>query len=235
MEVSVVIPNYNGIAFLDSVLASLEGQTLKNFEVIFVDNGSSDGSCSFVAGNYPWVHIIELPENYGFCRAVNEGIKASRAPYVLLLNNDTEVKEDFLEEMTAAIRRHKKAFPVRPGWFSIMTGIVWMMRETFTMHWAGPLPEARERTFIPTRRKKRYFLPVEERQSIEGRSLNGSVILMKNILPIWKIRTSDIVREYTAMKTGTHRRLLSIMWEAAPVVLDIISSRPDILQGIMSI
>lgn len=39
MEVSVVIPNYNGIAFLDSVLASLEGQTLKNFEVIFVDNG----------------------------------------------------------------------------------------------------------------------------------------------------------------------------------------------------
>ncbi len=66
MEVSVVIPNYNGIAFLDSVLASLEGQTLKNFEVIFVDNGSSDGSCSFVAGNYPWVHIIELPENYGF-------------------------------------------------------------------------------------------------------------------------------------------------------------------------
>ena len=46
MEVSVVIPNYNGIAFLDSVLASLEGQTLKNFEVIFVDNGSSDGSTS---------------------------------------------------------------------------------------------------------------------------------------------------------------------------------------------
>ena len=110
MEVSVVIPNYNGIAFLDSVLASLEGQTLKNFEVIFVDNGSSDGSCSFVAGNYPWVHIIELPENYGFCKAVNEGIKASRAPYVLLLNNDTEVKEDFLEEMVAAIRRHKRAF-----------------------------------------------------------------------------------------------------------------------------
>ena len=110
MEVSVVIPNYNGIAFLDSVLASLEGQTLKNFEVIFVDNGSSDGSCSFVAGNYPWVHIIELPENNGFCKAVNEGIKASRAPYVLPRNNDTEVKEDFLEEMVAAIRRHKRAF-----------------------------------------------------------------------------------------------------------------------------
>lgn len=110
MEVSVIIPNFNGIAFLDSVLGSLEGQTIKNFEVIFVDNGSTDGSCSFVSGNYPWVHIIELPENFGFCRAVNEGIRASKAPYVLLLNNDTEVKEDFVEQMLEAIQRHENAF-----------------------------------------------------------------------------------------------------------------------------
>lgn len=110
MEVSVVIPNFNGIAFLDSVLASLEGQTLSNFEVILVDNGSTDGSCSFVTANYPWVHLIELSENFGFCGAVNEGIRAAKAPYVLLLNNDTEVKEDFVEEMLAAIRRHKNAF-----------------------------------------------------------------------------------------------------------------------------
>lgn len=110
MEVSVVIPNFNGIAFLDSVLASLEGQTLNNFEVILVDNGSTDGSCSFVTANYPWVHLIELSENFGFCGAVNAGIRAAKAPYVLLLNNDTEVKEDFVEEMLAAIRRHKNAF-----------------------------------------------------------------------------------------------------------------------------
>ena len=110
MEVSVVIPNFNGIAFLDSVPASLEGQTLSNFEVILVDNGSTDGSCSFVTANYPWVHLIELSENFGFCGAVNAGIRAAKAPYVLLLNNDTEVKEDFVEEMLAAIRRHKNAF-----------------------------------------------------------------------------------------------------------------------------
>ena len=110
MEVSVVIPNFNGIAFLDSVLASLEGQTLSNFEVILVDNGSTDGSCSFVTANYPWVHLIELSENFGFSGAVNAGIRAAKAPYVLLLNNDTEVKEDFVEEMLAAIRRHKNAF-----------------------------------------------------------------------------------------------------------------------------
>lgn len=109
-QVSVIIPNFNGVAYLDGVLGSLEKQTIKNYEVILVDNGSSDGSCAFVMANYPWVHLIELPENLGFCGAVNHGIRASRAPYVLLLNNDTEVEPDFLEEMCAALRRHKKAF-----------------------------------------------------------------------------------------------------------------------------
>lgn len=109
-QVSVIIPNYNGIAYLDGIFASLERQTMKDYEVILVDNGSSDGSVSFTAGNYPWVRIIELPENFGFSRAVNEGIKAAGAPYVLLLNNDTEAEPDFLEEMTAAIKRHEKAF-----------------------------------------------------------------------------------------------------------------------------
>ena len=109
-EVSVIIPNFNGMAYLDGVLSGLECQTVRNFEVILVDNGSSDGSCAFVASSYPWVHMIELPENFGFCKAVNEGLKASRAPYVLLLNNDIEVTPDFIEEMLAAIRRHKKAF-----------------------------------------------------------------------------------------------------------------------------
>lgn len=109
-EVSVVIPNFNGMAYLDGVLSSLERQTIRNFEVILVDNGSTDGSCAFVSAEYPWVHMIQLPENYGFSRAVNEGIRAARSPYVLLLNNDTEAEPDFLEEMVAALRRHKKAF-----------------------------------------------------------------------------------------------------------------------------
>lgn len=109
-EVSVVIPNYNGMAYLEGVLSSLERQNFHNFETILVDNGSADGSVAYVMGNYPWVHIVQLSENFGFSHAVNEGIYAARAPYVLLLNNDTEVEPDFVEEMLACIRRHKKAF-----------------------------------------------------------------------------------------------------------------------------
>ena len=109
-EVSVIIPNYNGMAYLEGVLSSLEQQEFQNFETILVDNGSSDGSVAFTMGNYPWVHIIELPDNFGFSRAVNEGIYAARAPYVLLLNNDTEVDHYFVGEMLAAIKRHRRAF-----------------------------------------------------------------------------------------------------------------------------
>ena len=64
-EVAVIIPNFNGMAYLDGVLAGLECQTVSNFDVILVDNGSNDGSCAFVATRYPWVHLIELPENFG--------------------------------------------------------------------------------------------------------------------------------------------------------------------------
>ena len=170
MEVSVIIPNFNGIAFLDSVLGSLEGQTLKNFEVILVDNGSADGSCSFVSANYPWVHIIELPDNFGFCRAVNEGIKAAKAPYVLLLNNDTEVKEDFVEQMLLAIRRHKNAFRVRHEWYSIMTEISWMMQEIITVRWAGLLRGEKEKILICIRKKKKFFQPAEVQLFIVKRS-----------------------------------------------------------------
>ena len=46
-EVSVIIPNFNGMAYLDGVLAGLECQTESNFDVILVDNGSNDGSCAF--------------------------------------------------------------------------------------------------------------------------------------------------------------------------------------------
>ena len=61
------------------------------FYTILVDNGSSDGSLELVKTRYPEVEIVSLPENLGFCRAVNEGIRKAEAEYVILLNNDTQV------------------------------------------------------------------------------------------------------------------------------------------------
>ena len=89
-EVSVIIPTYNGVPYLETCLDALKGQTFQGFSVILVDNGSADGSVDLVRNKYSWVKLIDLPENYGFCRAVNEGIRVSETPYVILLNNDTE-------------------------------------------------------------------------------------------------------------------------------------------------
>lgn len=153
-EISVIIPNYNGMAYLDGVLSGLECQTVKNFEVILVDNGSGDGSCAFVAASYPWVRLIEFPENFGFCKAVNEGIKASRAPYVLLLNNDIEVTRDFIEQMLQGIRRHPESFSGAAE-YSFMTGTDWMTQAIIIVPgWAF----ARERVkiFIPMKRREDF-------------------------------------------------------------------------------
>ncbi len=109
-KVTVVIPNFNGMKYLEECLGSLRRQTGGSFETIVVDNGSSDGSLVFLREYFPEVQVISLPENMGFCRAVNEGIRAAKTPYVLLLNNDVQAEPDFVRELTEAIQRHPKAF-----------------------------------------------------------------------------------------------------------------------------
>ena len=90
-KVAVVIPNYNGYRYLETCFAALAKQTFTEFTTYFVDNGSQDESCAFLREHYPETKIIQLDDNYGFSRAVNEGIRQSKEPYVILLNNDTEV------------------------------------------------------------------------------------------------------------------------------------------------
>ncbi|MFA9375957.1 MAG: glycosyltransferase family 2 protein [Lachnotalea sp.] len=109
-QVSIVIPNYNGIKFLANCLKALEKQSDAEFEVIVVDNGSSDGSIELMKEQFAYVKLIELDKNYGFCKAVNEGIKCVNTKYVILLNNDTEVQKYFVEELVKAISKSKKIF-----------------------------------------------------------------------------------------------------------------------------
>lgn len=112
MIVSIVIPNYNGEKFLRECIEALNDQTMSDFELILVDNGSTDKSLDIVKELSPDARIIKLYRNYGFSRAVNEGIKASAAPYVILLNNDTRVLPDFVKELYNAIRSDERIFSV---------------------------------------------------------------------------------------------------------------------------
>jgi GT2 family glycosyltransferase len=106
--VSVVVVNWNRRDLLRACLDSLARQTHPDFEVIVVDNGSSDGSSELVgemAGAYPApLRLINNPMNYGFCRANNQGFAASDSELVALLNNDAEAEPGWLAALEAAIR-----------------------------------------------------------------------------------------------------------------------------------
>lgn len=101
--VSFVIVNLNGESFLFNNLTSVFGQRTKRpFEVILVDNGSTDNSLEIVRKNFPRVTVIENRENLGFAKGNNQGIEAARGKYILTLNNDTELKKGFLQEILKA-------------------------------------------------------------------------------------------------------------------------------------
>jgi GT2 family glycosyltransferase len=95
--VSVIIVNWNRKDYLEECLPTLINQSFKDFEIILVDNGSSDDSVSFINQHYNYaVRLIQLPVNKGFAGGNNVGIKAARGEYIALLNNDTEVEKEWL-------------------------------------------------------------------------------------------------------------------------------------------
>ncbi len=107
--VSVVVPNWNGAVHLPDCLESLRRQTWRDFEVIVVDNASSDDSLALLARDYPEVRVLALAENRGFAGACNVGIEAARGAFIALLNNDTEADPHWLAEVVAAFERHPRA------------------------------------------------------------------------------------------------------------------------------
>ena len=102
MLVSIIILNFNGINHLKTCLDSMQNQSFRNFEVILVDNGSTDGSVDFLKDNYPWVKLIELPSNTGFATGNNIGLRHSTGRYIVTLNNDTSVDAAWLVELIRA-------------------------------------------------------------------------------------------------------------------------------------
>ena len=102
-RVSVIIVNWNGREFLKDCLASVFAQTFDRFEVIVVDNGSTDGSAEWVEANYPRVRLLRLSSNLGFCGGNNAGVRIARGEFFLLLNNDTVVDRDWLAPFYATI------------------------------------------------------------------------------------------------------------------------------------
>jgi GT2 family glycosyltransferase len=104
VAISLIIVNWNGKHFLEDCLRSVWEQSFTDFEVIVVDNGSSDGSVEWIRDACAdRVTLIENKANLGFAEGNNQAIRVSRGAYMVLVNNDTVLHKDFLLELSAAV------------------------------------------------------------------------------------------------------------------------------------
>ena len=110
--VSIIIVNYNGLHHLKRCLPSLFKTRYDAFEVIVVDNASSDRSCSWIRGRYPQVRLYPLSSNVGFGRANELGASKAKGQYVAFLNSDTVVTANWLAPMVRVLEKNSKVMAV---------------------------------------------------------------------------------------------------------------------------
>ncbi len=108
VETTVIIVNWNGVKHLKICLPSLKKQSYTNYELIFVDNGSSDGSVEYVKEIFPESSVIQLKENLGFAKPNNLGFNKAKGKFILTLNNDIELCDNFLELFVSFFKKQKE-------------------------------------------------------------------------------------------------------------------------------
>ena len=107
-KISIIIVNYNGKELLQKCLESLFKTNYENFEVILVDNNSTDNSIEFVTKEYPKIIVIKLDSNKGFAEPNNIGAKIAKGEYLLFLNNDTVTTSNFISEMIKVLEKDQR-------------------------------------------------------------------------------------------------------------------------------
>jgi len=108
-QVSVVVVAYQSGAMLRDCLATLRRQSVRDLELILVDNASTDGAAHAAAREAPDIVFIANDENLGFAAAVNQGARRARGRWLALLNPDAFAEPDWLEALLSAAQAHPQA------------------------------------------------------------------------------------------------------------------------------
>jgi hypothetical protein len=115
VEVSIVIPNWNGLGIVDHCLASIfDNPQGVSFEVIIVDNGSTDHSVDAISQRFPHVTVVRKAFNSGFARACNVGLRIARGRFIWVLNADTEISTYALSGMVNFMDSHLEVGALNP-------------------------------------------------------------------------------------------------------------------------
>ncbi|MEF8795199.1 MAG: glycosyltransferase family 2 protein [Salinivenus sp.] len=113
-RVSIVIVSWNARPLLQKCLPSVLATDYPDFEVIFADNASTDGSAAWIAREHPTVKIVRHPENWLFCRGNNAALPHATGDLILFLNNDVEVPPGWLRPLVDVMTQHEDVGAVQP-------------------------------------------------------------------------------------------------------------------------
>jgi GT2 family glycosyltransferase len=110
---SIIIPCWNQVGFTQQCLASLKQHTRPAWELIVIDNGSTDGTAAYLAGardmaSVP-VTVVTNATNLGFPAAINQGLRLARGEYLVLLNNDVVVTDGWLDQLIGLVNAKRRA------------------------------------------------------------------------------------------------------------------------------
>ena len=174
MKATIVIPNINGKGWLKDSIESVYAQTEQDFELIVVDNGSTDESLEQARGycTRPNFTLIENGYNTGFSHAVNQGIARARSEFVVLFNNDAFAEPRWLAELIRTAEQDPKIFAVQ----SLMI-----------RHFDRELAEAAEPAATPDRGAS--FRPAAARRSTARAFWTRSAALTRTSLPTLRMWT----------------------------------------------
>lgn len=117
--VTIVIPHYNGRILLDGLSSLFQHTRYRPFEVIVVDDGSSDGSVEEAKARFPEIKVLRNARNLGFAASCNRGLAAAEGRYVVLLNNDVEVQSGWLSELVRFADTHEEVGACQPKILSV--------------------------------------------------------------------------------------------------------------------
>jgi len=108
MDVSIVIVSFSTSRLLDECIVSIKEETHCAYEIIVVDNASTDDSCRMIKEKHPEAMLIENSENVGFARANNQGFALARGNYFFMLNSDTVILDGAIDKLMDFMEKNKK-------------------------------------------------------------------------------------------------------------------------------
>ena len=112
--VSIIIPHWNGIEILSECIESLIKTNFYSYEIIVVDNASTDGSQSWIKENHPTIKLLENDSNYGYAGGCNRGSEIARGKYLVFLNNDTIQDPKWLDFLVEGIEKENDIAAIQP-------------------------------------------------------------------------------------------------------------------------